>query len=93
MPLHERGRLFRTRLDNLACDCVDQPHTFLFAVTNQPLRNFAVSPIARHHTCCLSQMACELLAKPLRSLVKPPCVACVALELTTRQLSLECPIL
>ena len=29
-------------------DCVDQPHTVLFAVTNQRLSNFAVSPISKH---------------------------------------------
>ena len=34
---------FRSRLDNLAHDCVDQPHTVLFAVTNQRLRHFAVT--------------------------------------------------
>ena len=35
MPRHERGRLFRIRFDNLACDCVDQLHSVFFAVTNQ----------------------------------------------------------
>jgi hypothetical protein len=51
MPRHERGRLFRVRFDNLACDCVDQPHIVLFAVTNQRLSNFAVRPISKRVDC------------------------------------------
>ncbi len=43
--------LFRVRLDNLACDCVDQPYTVLFVVANQSLSNFAVSPISQRVDC------------------------------------------
>src|SRR6476660_10611921 len=47
MPRHERDHLFGIRFDNLACDCVDQPHPVFFAVANQSLGNFAVSPIGK----------------------------------------------
>ena len=44
-----KSRLFKSaiRLDNPACDCVDQPHTILFAVANHRLSDFAVSPISK----------------------------------------------
>ena len=43
--------LISLRLDNLADDRVDQPHTVLFAVTNQRLSNFAVSAISKRVDC------------------------------------------
>jgi hypothetical protein len=49
-PLTPLSYLYGIRFDNPACDRVNEPHTVLFAVTNQRLSNFSVSPISN----CLS---------------------------------------